>query len=257
MANTTAIPNLVSKCGIIPDVSNVGYVIETKDVEKTFKEIFASREEKLRASGEYNSKYPVNVRVVTSALGSKKHFVPLLLVMDKSVLKNRGSRNSTINKNDDRIITQLVNNGNDRFQKVEMIEGFSDLIRPFLYDKEFVKAFASASSRRNNDNVSYSDAQAFQRVAMTPRLSRFQGENHESVLVVLDPMKVFFKMLGWDPNTNAYANRQYELEICVDDVKPTNTPYNYRYPIRRVFKKPNKKNNNGSGFVFMTGQNRR
>ena len=246
--------NMVTKCGIEPDTSEVKYRIETRQVEAVLQKMLTAKEQILRKEGKYDGP-PLKLRVASASIGSKDAFRSLILILEKTALvpDKRAKRSS--NPNNDHTLS-VFNKDYRSTRDAAVHPGIMDLFRPMFYDADYVKGFASASARRGNGNITITDAQSFQRIAAKPKISRFQGEKFESVLVALDPMKVFYHMLAWDPETNPDAGKQYELWIVEDQITNLNNPYNCRYTVYRNIKKPNSKKRGSNDFTALVGMRR-
>lgn len=195
--------------GIIPSLKSVNYDITTQQVQEYLQAKFDDLAK--------NGAPKVHVSVATSERYGRK-FYPIFVALPKAVIEDSG------NSGDDNKLSSLFMNAS-RKESPKL----NQLIYKFLSIFSYGNTDFTNDQVRHSLGVSRSDAQ---------RLNSFRAPVviDNKVIVMLDPIAIFYRMLNWKAD-----NHQYVVNVThVQKQKQGEFLYN----IVREFAKPNKNRNN-------------
>ena len=210
-----------AKCGLIPTTKKVQYDITTEDVKKYIETKFATINKGLKARGVDVAPIEVNIR----SLKIGKNFLPFIIVLPDSVL-DRASFDPK---------TPSVFRPEDDDDAVRLKPYYYRFLANYMYTKEDIGYFGSSSWRRMAGNPSAGNIRILKKYSR-PAIETIGGVNGErttTVLVFLDPIRIFHEMLIDNDNDKQRFN------IFVTDIQNIGDS-NYNFTILREVSKKNK-----------------
>ena len=207
-----------TRSGLNPDRDDtIPYSIDTSKVEEFIQNKFDIISKKL---GEESPE----IRVLTTEAGER--FLPFMIVLPVSVTKAGEAMNKLKNCNS---VFYATNEEND---SIKLKDWVFKLLQQYAYTTNDRKMFDSQSFRQQM-RIFRRSAQTLKSF-ITPKKMKLNGNNEPKIIMLLDPLKVFYDMLG-----SSDDSRPYHVEI--PDWKKIETG-KFRYRVERVINRGKKKN---------------
>ena len=202
-----------TRAGLNPDRDDtIPYSIDTRRVEEFLQKKMDILVKKV-GEKEGTPVEPVDIKVFSTEAGSK--FIPFMIVLPVSVAKDFRRKQ----KNVPEVFRTHDDNDNVRLQ--DHVYAF---LQQYAYTKDDAKMFDSQSFRQQMGI--YRKSAITLRSLTTPKKMNNLGRKDPKIIMLLDPLKVFYDMLGSEDDT-----RPYHVDVC--NWKKIETG-NFKYNIERV-----------------------
>ena len=215
-----------TEAGLVPSIDTLPYKITTGMVERYFQKKLNVVIRGMRNSGDRGMD---DVRVQVVSLDMGKEFVPLAVILPKSVLK------SNKKQNDAECVISYFQNDDDNRRGVKVKEPIMSLFSRHMYNVDDEKAFNSPDWRRAR-GVSAQDAEKLKKNRI-PVIQRMNNNSDEIVTFIIDPIRTFYHMLRM-------RNNKANYRVGITGWKRHKSG-EYRYDVERVIIDNNRKTKGG------------
>ena len=213
-----------SRANINPKERKLPFDVRTDDVQKYLEDKFKFINTALTRRGEKDV-VPINVRIRNLKIG--KSFFPFIVMLPEAVLDK-----SNYDPN-----TPSVFRPEEDDDAVRLKPYYYKFLSNYMFTKEDVNVFNSSSWRRQAGITSNSNLQILRRYSR-PAIESVNTEKgkYVSVLVFLDPLKIFHEMLIDDNNPGQ------RFSVFIDDMQEIEDN-KYIFSISREINKRSKESN--------------
>lgn len=205
-----------TRSGLNPDRDDtLSYSIETRKVEEFL-------QNKLDILSKKSGTGDIDIRVLTTEAGEK--FIPFMIVLPSEVQKDYKKKQEKM--------PEVFRNYEDNSDVIRLQDHVYAFLQQYAYTKRDSKMFDSQSFRQQMRI--YRRSATTLKSLITPKRMKLNGHNDTKVIMLLDPIKVFYDMLGSEDDT-----RPYHVEITGWKKIETGK---FRYDVDRVINRGKKKN---------------
>lgn len=163
----------------------------------------------------------VEIALLTTPMSKK--FAPFMLLMPMTVLAGKDKKQGPQELS--------IFNPEKTDSQANLIRGIYEVISPFVYNKDDEACFFSQTTR-NELALTLKSAHEL-KAYRTPRVQSFNNGKNKYVACFIDPLRLFYDMLGVNG-----SNVKYNVEIAG---KEKITDSNYQYEVYRTTKKKKSK----------------
>lgn len=211
-----------TRCGLQESTKKVQYDITTEHVKKYLESKFGFINNGLKNKG-VKGVNPIEVNIRNLKIG--KNFLPFIVVLPEDVLDKTSFDPST----------PSVFRPEDDDDAVRLKPYYYHFLANYMYSKEDINFFGSSNWRRMAGNPTAGNIRVLKKYSR-PAIETISGANGErtsTVLVFLDPIKIFHEMLIDN------SNPKQRFNIYVTDIQNIGDS-NYNFTISREVIKKNK-----------------
>lgn len=211
--------------GLAPEKTDLAFAITTTDAQRFLQEKVNNLVKTMRLQ-DVNQE---DVEVILFSTKMTKKFVPFMILLPKSVLKNKGEKKV-------RNEISYFNPEDSGSSNASVKEPFWNLLKCFIYDKADEQAFFKNTVRQQL-GLSMESANRI-KANRSPKVVKLNGGKCEYVTCFIDPLRLFHDMLV-DQN-----NRDERFLVMVNDTEQIKND-KYKYHVARSLDAGFKQNKKG------------